>query len=576
MKIRKIKLLLVEDNLPDADLIEANLSMSSLAQYEITTQETLQTGLRSLVDHYYDVVLLDLGLPDSRGIETVVQVLMQAPATPVIVLTGNANLQLGIDAVKQGAQDFLNKSDTDTRTLEKSIYYAIERKLMMVELERLRAREQKLAMQDTLTGLSNRAALISSLDNVIHHAKRTGQLFSVLFIDLDRFKLVNDTEGHLAGDEVLKVVAQRLQELLRKSDFLARIGGDEFIGIVRDFDDPMFVSNVARKINQKVQEPIIINGKEFSVGCSIGIALYPQDASDSDQLIQCADAAMYASKQQGRNQSQYYSECMHLQAEQDYLLEKDIHVAITNGELEVYFQPIIDLDNQSIAACEALLRWTHPKLGTLPPSIFIPIAERSGAIVKLGDYVLREVAKRWRHWKEHCAFDVRVSVNVSVTQFRRDDFVSVLEEILQEVGVDGRWLELEITENAILQKSNVIMAHFERLRQLGIRVSIDDFGTGFSSLSYLRDYTSVSTLKIDKTFVDDIAENINDQVIVKAILALAEQLSLDVIVEGVETEAHYNTLTQLHCQNMQGFYFCKPVPADQFESYSMAYEKRPH
>ncbi len=564
--MEQINILLVEDNPSDVDLFNEYLINTSEARYIISSVDSLKSYWEHIKDTRIDILFLDLGLPDSKGLDTLMKVLARTPELPIIVLTGQSDIRIGIRAVKYGAQDFLTKSDLNTIILEKAIHHAIERKRLILELESLKNLEHHRAVHDPLTGLPNRIALMNKLDSILKHAKRSHERFALLFIDLDYFKAVNDTSGHEAGDIVLQKVSLRLRVLLRESDIIARIGGDEFVCVIRDIIDDSDISNVTSKVIKKLQEPIKNGQEEYYIGSSIGIALYPQDGITSEDLLRSADAAMYIAKENGRNRFQYAQPELNQLIKQHYHLDHELGSAIKDHELNVYFQPIVDAASEEIVACEALVRWLHPMDGLLMPDTFIPQTEKSGLIIRLGEYVLRETANYRKQWLQHRFKDIRIAVNISALHFRRPNFVERLVTILDEVEVDTTWLDLEITESVILHRTPEIIAQFNQLKQLGIGIKVDDFGTGYSSLSYLRDYP-LSALKIDKSFVLQAPESQRDQAIIRAIIAMAEQLGLDVIAEGTESQQHVALLQQLGCKYLQGYFYSEPLHQEKFKRY---------
>jgi len=564
--MRDIRILLVEDNQPDVGLLEEYLSLATEASYPLTHVDSLATCLKVLNSTDFDIVLLDLGLTDSHGLQTLMEVVHQVPTLPIVVLTGLDDIKTGIEAVKNGAQDYLNKNDLTLALLEKSIHHAIERKRMLVDLNILKQREHELAMHDSLTGLPNRLALTTNLENIILHAKRTLEKFAVFFIDLDHFKVINDSQGHDIGDCVLQEVAQRMRSTLRESDIVSRIGGDEFICIIRDVVNIADISVIARKIIARMQQPVNIKLQDYYIGCSIGIALYPRNGADTVELIKSADSAMYVAKEQGRNQFQMAHPKINKLAKKRFNVERDLQRALAHNELEVYYQPIVRTDINNILGCEALVRWDHPEEGFLLPDNFIPNIEHSGLIIQIGEYVLREAGFRWKTWRDLDIPQLRIAVNISPLHFKQPNFIHRLKVILDEVGSDGCWLDLEISEALILDLTPQILDHCEQLKAMGIGISIDDFGTGYASLSSLRNYP-LSSVKIDKELIDNAVTSENDNKFIKGILALAKQLELKVIAAGVETLEQVKTLNSMECNRIQGFYYSKPLAPPDFEGF---------
>jgi len=425
---------------------------------------------------------------------------------------------------------------------------------------------ERLAYEDALTGLANRVRLEDRLTVSLAHARREGHALAVLFIDIDRFKLVNDSLGHKVGDLLLQRVADRLSQIIRGSDTLARLGGDEFILVLSKIDQPESAGVVARKIQDVFREPIGIAERDLRVGVSIGISVFPADGTDSDTLMKNADAAMYAAKQQGRDTYQFHSRALP-RGDVDRLdLANMLHRAIDNGEFRVHFQPVVRVATGEITGAEALVRWARPENGLVLPGEFIPLAEDSGLIVPLGTAVLRESCRQVMAWNRAGYRPLCVSVNLSVRQLQRRDVVATVTRILEETGLPPAQLSLEVTESVAMQNLDATLAALVELQGIGVGITMDDFGTGYSSLSYLK-MLPVNTLKIDRSFVRDVATDPNDASIVRASIALAHELRLRVVAEGVETADQLRFLSTHQCDEMQGFLFSPAVPPEAFESW---------
>ena len=437
------------------------------------------------------------------------------------------------------------------------------------------------AYHDLLTHLPNRALLKDRLSLAIAHARRNKRKLGVMFLDLDRFKLVNDTLGHSMGDRLLKAVANRLQSCLRRGDTLSRFGGDEFTLLlpeVRTRDD---VVVIAGKILDRLSGPFIIDGHELFVGASIGIAMYPEAGDSEEALIQNADIAMYHVKGRGKNGYQFFSEEMNHQFSTRLTLERELRNGLAQGELSVYYQPQVSLESGRIVGVEALVRWRHPVRGLVEPSEFLGMAEETGLITQIDEYVQQEAFSDVAGWRQSGLGDIRVSVNLSALQLEQDNFVERFVANLQGTGLDPQSVKLEITENILMQDMEVIIPKLKELRRLGIRIAIDDFGTGYSSLSYLQQFP-INTLKIDRSFVGDIRAEEGDASIINAIVAMARGLKLDLIAEGVENRTQLKYLHSQGCSEVQGYIFSPPVPADQVKGLiledpyrELVAEKRP-
>ncbi|WP_052571847.1 putative bifunctional diguanylate cyclase/phosphodiesterase [Geothrix fermentans] len=429
---------------------------------------------------------------------------------------------------------------------------------------RRRAEEQLFHMAhfDGLTGLPNRASLVEKLDQALEAARRAGQGLAVLYVDLDRFKLINDTLGHAVGDELLCEVARRMQGAIRDADLVSRIGGDEFIVTLRDVGDPKEASSLAGRILRPLARPFQIGGHEIFVTASVGIAIYAGDGTGSESLVKKADIAKYHAKSRGRNNHQLYHPRMDEDAERRLVLSNGLRRGLEGGELRVFYQPKIDVDTGRMTAIEALVRWEHPELGLLPPSEFIPLAEETGLILPLGEWVLREACGQNARWQARGLRPMRVGVNLSGYQLQQAGMAASVRRILEETGLDPQWLELEITETVVMQNPALAVAVLEEIRGLGVQVSIDDFGTGHSSLAQLKRF-SVNTLKIDKSFIRDLEHNPTDAAIATAIIAMGASLNLQVVAEGVETEGQLSFLRKHECHGAQGFLFAPAVPPEE-------------
>ncbi|HVL37620.1 MAG TPA: EAL domain-containing protein [Burkholderiales bacterium] len=555
--------LLIEDNPGDARLIREMLAEEAEAPFALHWAGRLSQGLARLREEPFALVLLDLSLPDSLGLETFTRVYAQAPNVPIIVLTGNDDRRLALAAVKAGAQDYLAKGRLDRELLMRAMHYSIERKRYQVALEHQ-------ANYDALTGLPNRSLLQDRLRQSVR-GQRLRRATAVVFIDLDHFKFVNDSLGHSSGDALLKVVAERLRGALREGDTVARLGGDEFVLVLNGQAGEEVIFRAMQRITAAVAEPVLIGGKELVVTCSAGISLYPQDGEDVDTLLKNADAAMYRAKDHGRNNFQFYTSEMNERVNERLALEHALRRALERGEFTVHYQPRVDLASGAICGAEALARWRHPEWGLVRPARFIPLAEETGLIVPLGELVLREACRQARAWIDAGLEPGAVSVNLSARQFRQEGLVRLVSRVLEETGLDPRRLEMELTESTVMHNVEAGIATLQGLKSLGVALAVDDFGTGYSSLAYLRTLP-IDKLKIDRSFVRDIgvegeegAGRGDQGVLAQAIVSLGHALHLRVVAEGVETDGQLRFLRRQGCDEVQGFLYGEPVEAGAFE-----------
>jgi len=434
------------------------------------------------------------------------------------------------------------------------------------EHTRLEALLQHQASHDTLTGLPNRALLQDRLKQAIASATRSPSPIWIIFVDLDRFKLVNDSLGHKAGDAMLKQVATRLQSAVRESDTVARLGGDEFVLILPERVDGSgsLSAAVVQRILDALARPIIVEGHEFVTTCSMGIAVYPDDGADGETLMTRADIAMYSAKEAGRNNFRFYAPAMDERLLERLRLEGELRHALERNEFELHYQPQVDLRTGRIVGMESLLRWNHPELGMIPPGKFISLAEETGLIVPIGAWVIRTACAQTQAWQRAGLGRLRVAVNLSARQFAQKNLAGSIMNILDETGLAAEDLEIELTESLVMTDVERAIGVLRDLKEIGVQLSIDDFGTGYSSLSYLKRFP-IHVLKIDQSFVRDIAAGADDAAIVALIISLAHSLKLNVIAEGVETPEQLAYLNQHDCDEMQGYLFSKPLPAVAFE-----------
>jgi len=687
VKRRAKSVLLVEENPAQAVLIRNMFKSQGSYAFELKAVASIEDAVSYLANSSVDVVLLDLSLPGAKGHKTIEDIRGAKPRVSIVLLTDLFEEDRAIQAMQEGAQDYLIKGEIEPYELMRALRNAVERKKieesLFKEKERaqvtlnciadavictdlagnisflnpiaermtgyslkeavgrplaeaytiidaatrktapnpitratdlnqigalplncilvrrdgqeifiedsvapihdrngqvagsvlvfrdvtmaraLAARVAHLAEHDSLTGLPNRLLFDDRLDQAIAMAHRKSGLLAILFLDLDGFKHVNDSLGHSAGDKLLQSVAKRLLHAVRSPDTVSRQGGDEFIVLLQDVKHPEDVAVAARRILKDLNEVHSIEGHELHISASIGMSIFPDDGRDTETLIKNADTAMYQAKGQGRHSFKFFKQEMNVRAVNRQSLEEDLRHALKWRELTLHYQPKINLRTGAITGAEALLRWKHPTRGLVSPAQFIPIAEDSGIIVSIGNWVLRHACMQGKAWTDAELPPIDISVNVSTIQLRTAEFVGELFEILGETGLDPRRLELELTESALMRNYEYAAPILSVLRKGGVRVSVDDFGTGYSSLSYLQQF-SLDAIKIDQSFVRRISDVPYDTALVSAIISLGRSLNLRVVAEGVETAAELEFLKAQDCDEAQGYLFSHPVPADQF------------
>jgi diguanylate cyclase (GGDEF)-like protein len=453
----------------------------------------------------------------------------------------------------------------EQRVAERTVQLAQSNEVLQAEIAERRLADERvlhMAHHDALTALPNRTLLTDRVEQAIAHASRSGNKVALLFLDLDRFKNVNDSLGHGVGDQLLQAVAARLSQCLRGEDTAARLGGDEFIVSLPDMTDAAEPARVAARILAELARPFDVAGHQLPAEVSIGISVYPEDGDSAQTLLRNADTAMYHAKESGRGNYQFFSAQMNERVSRRLSTETQMRRALDRGEFLLHYQPLIELSSNAITGAEALLRWPQPDQRIISPADFIPVAEDTGLIVPLGEWVLRQACAQAQAWQER-APGLRMAVNLSPRQFRQKHLVATIEEVLRETGLAPELLELELTEGMLMHHADDTVRTLSQLHEMGVHLAIDDFGTGYSSLSYLKRFP-IHTLKIDRSFVKDLPADRDDTAIVTAIVAMARGLDLKVVAEGVETDAHASLLRHLSCDLAQGFHFGRPVAAEHF------------
>ncbi len=501
---------------------------------------------------YYDLVFLDYHLDGRDTIELLRRSSSVEERTmPIIMLAESDDHLDDLEVIRQGAADYLNKQELDVPILKRSVRYAIERK-------KIEQRLLTLSHYDSLTGLANRNLFYLKLTDGIIQALRGNKLQALLFLDLDHFKEINDTLGHPVGDRLLQEVASRLKAATRSSDTVARLGGDEFAIIATHLDSEIDITLLAEKLIASFNEPFYINENQITTHTSIGIALCPTHGHDPDELLRHADLALYQAKSDGRNNYKFYDSELDARAQEYRALEQEMRHALLHQDFSLHFQPMFSTDGNRVIGVEALARWTHKVRGIISPVDFIPLAETSGLILPLGEQILEMACDQINLWQSLNLPDLVVAINLSPAQFADPDLIEKIAETLQTKGVPPQRIELEITENTLMEFGPEVTNKLTKLYKMGIKLAIDDFGTGYSSLSYLKKFP-VHKLKIDRAFIKDVTSDKDDAIIARSIIQLGQAMNLEIIAEGVETEEQLDFLRQEGCQQVQGFLFAKPM-----------------
>jgi diguanylate cyclase (GGDEF)-like protein len=573
MGLDKPRIIIIDD---DPGLRKTLTDILRLKGFEPQAAGNGAAGLALMEDNPATLALIDLGLPDIHGIDLLKRVKAEWPSTEIIVLTGKATLESAIEATNEGAFSYLVKP-YEIEQLMLHIRRATEKQQAEAELRRSRdellARNRQLndlfqqvehqAHHDGLTSLPNRSLLADRINQALLLSRRNNQQVAVLFVDLDNFKFINDSLGHDFGDELLKISAERLRGCIRANDTVARHGGDEFVIIISAAAADHFVATVATQIRETISRPVTIKGHEMSVTCSIGISIFPKDGNDAQTLLKNADVAMYRAKEMGRDNFQFYSEELNARSMARMTMERHLRRALENDEFTLHYQPKVSMSSGVITGMEALLRWRSPELGMLPPAEFIPLAEETGLIGPIGEWVLRSACAQNRAWQESGLPSLRVAVNISALQFKLANLAGVIARVLRETGLEAKSLELEITESAVINNVERMITTLGELKEMGIHLAMDDFGSGYASLYYLKQFP-FDKLKIDRPFVEEITSNPNSSAIARTVIAMAHSLHLKVVAEGVETEGQMRYLRNHGCDEMQGYYFSRPLPAAEF------------
>jgi diguanylate cyclase (GGDEF)-like protein len=547
-------ILLIEDRSADARLVLELLTEFSPERYGVTHVHRLVEALRLLNAMSFKAAIVDVSLPDTQGLEAVTRLRAAAPSLPIVVLAGMDEESLALRALEVGGQDYLIKGLFDGGLLNRAIRYAVERKESEEQLTHL-------AYYDQLTGLANRRLFRERLALDLARAKRQESRVTVLCLDLDRFKKINDSLNYEAGDQVLKEVGKRLAESVREFETSARLGGDEFAVILQDLEHEQEAMVVTQRLLDRVARPIKIDGQDVVTTASVGIAFFPENGDEVEQLLKCSDSAMRRAKEEGRHRYQIFSRQMHSEVLTRMSLERDLRHSLEREEFRLHYQPQLSLDDNQLVAVEALVRWEHTQRGLIAPIDFISLLEDTGLIIEAGEWILRKACAQVREWQTSGYENLRVAVNLSPRQFEDSKLVEIVGRALADFNLKPEYLELEITESHLMRDNKRTNATLASIKSLGVRIAIDDFGTGYSSLAYLKRFP-IDSLKIDKSFVRDITTDRDDASIAAGIIGLGHKLRLDVIAEGVETEEQLAFLYKEGCDAIQGYLCGRPQPPE--------------
>jgi diguanylate cyclase (GGDEF)-like protein len=596
--VRRPKLLIVDDVSDNRTILTRRLVRRG---FDVVEVDSGIAAIELVARESFDLVLLDVMMPGIDGVETLRRIrLDNSPSMlPIIMVTAKSESGNIVDALELGANDYVTKpvdfavalarintqiarrnaeqqvvsanealtlanEDLEKRVAERTSRLIEANRRLKAEIadrEELQARSQYLALHDSLTGLGNRLLFKEQLEEALKDVSATPHPLSVLFVDLDGFKAVNDTLGHSIGDMLLKLIASRLRDTTTKADRIARLGGDEFAILQTSVAQPDSAIALAESIIEVVGQPCTIDGHDISIGASVGIAIGRPGATDAESLLKSADLAMYSAKSDGRGTFRIFDPEMDSIVQARRTLERDMRTALVQNGFQLFYQPLVNLQTKKVTSFEALMRWRHPERGVVSPSEFIPVAEQMGLIVQLGEWALRQACTEATGWPE----DIGVSVNLSPLQFAKGNLTSTVINALASSGLPASRLELEITETVFLEKSERNIEILNQLRDLGVRISMDDFGTGYSSIGYLRSF-QFDKIKIDQSFVKDLLVDEGSLAIVRAIAGLGVSFGMTTTAEGVETEEQMRRLNVEGCIEVQGYFYSKPVPANEIES----------
>lgn len=558
-----IKIIIIDDDNKYQAIITQQFSLIGKSSYELTYASDYDAGVSLLFESNYDVCMVHHHLHHDFCLDFLQKIHSKGSHAPVIVLIPDQCLSSPDTFMAAGASDYMYENELNPQWLQRIIRYALERKKNDNQLLEINKQLQYLATNDVLTGIANRNQFNNKLPLLLEHSIRNQQTIAIMFLDLDQFKQVNDTFGHSYGDLLLQQVTERLKDNMRKVDNIFRLGGDEFIIVIDGVINKQKVAQLALKIIKILSIPFILNEHTCQISTSIGITMASfDDMRTPEQLVKEADIAMYSAKKNGRNTFQFYHPDFFEEFLKNSHLSVDLQQAQTKGELIVYFQPLVSFVSNQIIGVEALLRWHHPALGHIPPTVFIPVAEKTGLILSIGEWVFRQACLQKKIWQDMGYTDLLMAVNVSIFQLQQSDFIEIVNGIIDDTGVDPKCMEIEISESVITTNFDDCANKMARLKAKGMRLVIDDFGTGYSNLGYLKHFC-FDKIKIDKIFIDEIISSHNEQYIVEAIISMAKKMGLEIVAEGVETIEQADYLRSHHSDQVQGFYFSEPLSADE-------------
>ena len=563
-----MKLLLIDDNDLDRQAIIRTFKKAEW-NIQITQASSANSGLQEFETDDFDAVLLDYRLPDMDGLDTL-RLLVRHPNhhAAIIILTGAMeNDELEQKCIEAGAQDVLFKSDISHKHLTRAIVHARTRHLLERELFESHQRLRTLAENDSLTGLANRYYFDESLRTAIPRANRLNDKLALLFLDLDNFKIINDSMGHDAGDQLLKEVARRLLHVVRNGDIVCRLGGDEFAILAHNFETQDRIVQLAERILEELRHPFVIKNTEQFISASIGVATYPDAGHDAGDMLKAADLAMYRAKRDGKNNYHFFSSALQAQVQERIRMEKELRSLIPTDHFVLYYQPIVDAKTLEITGVESLVRWNHPTRGILPPSEFISLAEEIGLIIEIDSRSRLKACRQLSQWRKKGIVSDNFSVRINVcAQMLTDEELHIaIKNDLEESQVPGHCIGLEVTESVLIENFERTAKLLQQIRSYGVEISVDDFGTGYSSMAYLKALPA-RTLKIDRTFVQDVPQSADDARILRAMIVFGKSLNLKIVVEGIETKEQAKFCRQYGADLLQGYLFSKPISGENFEA----------